>query len=103
MRRIFFAVSILFSATVLLLSVLNADEGMWLFEAPPSKQVKEKYGFELTDEWLEHIRLSSIRFGRGGSASFVSPSGLIMTNHHVGAAQLQMHSTPENDMLKNGF
>ncbi|MDR1480983.1 MAG: S46 family peptidase [Planctomycetaceae bacterium] len=85
------------------MSVLNADEGMWLFETPPSKQVKEKYGFDLTDKWLEHVRLSSVRFGRSGSASFVSANGLIMTNHHVGAAQLQMHSTPENNMLKNGF
>jgi hypothetical protein len=104
--RLFFSQlfsTVLFSAAVLFLSVLNADEGMWLFETPPSKQVKEKYGFDLTDKWLEHVRLSSVRFGRSGSASFVSANGLIMTNHHVGAAQLQMHSTPENNMLKNGF
>jgi hypothetical protein len=88
---------------VLSRSLLTADEGMWLFEIPPVQQVQSKYNFELTEEWLEHIRLSSVRFGRSGSASFVSPHGLIMTNHHVGASQLQMHSTPENNMLKNGF
>ncbi|MDR2761274.1 MAG: S46 family peptidase, partial [Planctomycetaceae bacterium] len=101
MKRTLFAVII--SITVLSLSASFADEGMWLFENAPVNQVKTKYNFNLTDEWLDHVRLSSIRFGRGGSASFVSPRGLIMTNHHVGAAQLQMHSTPENDMLKNGF
>ncbi|MDR1485693.1 MAG: S46 family peptidase [Planctomycetaceae bacterium] len=102
MLRIFFV--FLFSLTFLFLSVSCADEGMWLFENKAVvEQVKEKYGFNLTSEWMDHIRLSSVRFGRSGSASFISPNGLIMTNHHVGAAQLQMHSTPENDMLKNGF
>jgi hypothetical protein len=84
--------------------VLRADEGMWLFETKAVvDQVKAKYGFDLTDKWMEHVRLSSVRFGRSGSASFISPNGLIMTNHHVGASQLQMNSTPENNLLKNGF
>ncbi|MDR2643997.1 MAG: S46 family peptidase [Planctomycetaceae bacterium] len=100
----FICYTALFLLTVLSLSVLCADEGMWLFESNSvTAQVKEKYGFNMTDDWMEHIFKSSTRFGRSGSASFVSPNGLIMTNHHVGAAQLQMHSTPENDMLKNGF
>ncbi|MDR1923698.1 MAG: S46 family peptidase [Planctomycetaceae bacterium] len=106
MKRIFCVVFLVltFSVSVGLSFVsLCADEGMWLFENPPKQQLKEKYGFDLSDEWLLHVRLSSVRFGRSGSASFVSPAGLIMTNHHVGASQLQMHSTPENDMLKNGF
>ncbi|MDR3108776.1 MAG: S46 family peptidase [Planctomycetaceae bacterium] len=92
-------------AALVFISFTNAraDEGMWLFEAPPKQQVKERYNFDMTDSWLEHLRLSSVRFGRGGSASFVSANGLIMTNHHVGAGYLQMHSTPENDMLANGF
>lgn len=80
-----------------------ADEGMWLFDNPPKKQIKEKYGFELEDEWLKHVQLSSVRFGRGGSASFVSADGLILTNHHVGARQLAALSTPENDLLETGF
>ncbi|MDR2116810.1 MAG: S46 family peptidase [Planctomycetaceae bacterium] len=80
-----------------------ADEGMWLFDVPPVKQVKEKYDFELTPEWLQHVQQSSIRFARRGSASFVSSQGLIMTNHHVGARNLHELSTPENNLLENGF
>src|SRR3989442_8756634 len=52
----------------------NADEGMWLFNNPPRKQLKEKYGFEVTDPWLEHVQKSSVRFNSGGARAFVSPS-----------------------------
>ncbi|MDR0871457.1 MAG: S46 family peptidase [Planctomycetaceae bacterium] len=88
---------------VCLTSFLRADEGMWLFENPPKQQVKEKYNFDLTDGFLDHLRLSSCRFARRGSASFVSSQGLIMTNHHVGARNLHELSTPENNLLENGF
>src|SRR4030095_10692731 len=67
------------------LSLLNADEGMWLFNNPPRKQLKEKYGFDATDAWLEHVQKSSVRFNSGGSGSFVSEDGLALSNHHVGA------------------
>ncbi len=82
---------------------LHADEGMWLFNNPPKQRIKEKYGFELTDAWLDRVRLSSVRFNSGGSGSFVSPNGLVMTNHHVGADDLQKLSDEKNDYLKNGF
>ena len=65
------------------ISVSLADEGMWTFDNPPIKQLKERYGFEPTREWLDHVRLSSVRFNDGGSGSFVSPRGLVLTNHHV--------------------
>jgi hypothetical protein len=68
---------------------LHGDEGMWLFNAPPLKQLKEKYNFEPTPQWLDHVQKSSVRFNSGGSGSFVSPNGLVMTNHHVGAHDLQ--------------
>ncbi|MEZ6142438.1 MAG: S46 family peptidase [Zavarzinella sp.] len=84
-------------------SSLFGDEGMWLFNNPPKEYLKKKYGFEPTDAWLDHLRLSSVRFNSGGSGSFVSGNGLIMTNHHVGADDLQKLSTKENDILKNGF
>ncbi len=80
-----------------------ADEGMWTFDNPPKKQLKDKYGFDITQEWLDHVRLSSVRFNDGGSGSFVSSNGLVMTNHHVGAGQLQKMSTPEKDYIKTGF
>jgi len=80
-----------------------ADEGMWLFNNPPRKQLKEKYNFEPTAAWLEHLQKSAVRFNSGGSGSFVSARGLVMTNHHVGADALQKISTSEKDYLKTGF
>jgi len=79
------------------------DEGMWLFTNPPRKQVKDKYGFDLTDEWLNHIQKSSVRFNSGGSGSFVSPEGLVLTNHHVGADYLQKLGTKERNYYRDGF
>ncbi|MBS0660766.1 MAG: S46 family peptidase [Verrucomicrobia bacterium] len=90
-------------ATVLTAAPLAADEGMWLFTAPPREQLRERYQFEPSAEWLEHLRLSSIRFGNGASASFVSEDGLVMTNHHVGRGTIQKLSTPERNLLQNGF
>ena len=81
----------------------RADEGMWLFNDPPRKLLKERYGFDATDAWLEHVQKSSVRFNSGGSGEVVSEDGLIMSNHHVGADALQKLSTKENDYLKNGF
>jgi peptidase S46-like protein len=80
-----------------------ADEGMWTFDNPPLKQLKEKYGFTPTQAWLDHIRLSSVRFNDGGSGSFVSPNGLTITNHHVAFGQLQKLSTAGKDYVKDGF
>jgi hypothetical protein len=79
------------------------DEGMWLFNNVPKKLLKEKYGFEPTDAWLDHLQKASVRFNSGGSGSFVSANGLVMTNHHVGADDLQKLSTKEKDYLKDGF
>ncbi len=84
-------------------AILKADEGMWTLDNPPMKQLKENYGFEPTKEWLEHIRLSSVRFNDGGSGSFVSKNGLVLTNHHVALGQLQKLSSEKNDYVKNGF
>ena len=81
----------------------RADEGMWLFEDLPQELLKEKYGFEPTDEWAEHIRLASVRFNTGGSASFVSSTGLVLTNHHVAESTLHKLSSAENDYIKHGF
>src|SRR5262249_55297940 len=80
-----------------------ADEGMWTFENPPTKAIQEKYHFALTREWLDHVRLASARLNDGGSGSFVSSRGLLLTNHHVARGQLQKSSTPEHDYIKNGF
>ena len=80
-----------------------ADEGMWLFNNPPLKQLKEKYNFEPTPQWLEHLQKSSVRFNSGGSGSFVSSSGLAITNHHVGLDTLQKISSEKNNYVRDGF
>jgi hypothetical protein len=82
---------------------LTADEGMWTLDNPPLKQLKEKYGFEPTQAWLDHIRLASVRVGDGGSGSFISPNGLMLTNHHVALGQLQKVSTPQKNYVADGF
>ncbi|MEI6129330.1 MAG: S46 family peptidase [Planctomycetota bacterium] len=79
------------------------DEGMWPFDGLPLKELKEKYNFEPTPAWLDHVRLGSVRFDTGGSGSFVSPNGLVMTNHHVALETLQKVSTQEKDWVKDGF
>ncbi len=79
------------------------DEGMWTFDNPPIKQLQEKYGFTPTQEWLDHVRLSSVRFNDGGSGSFVSANGLVLTNHHVAMGQLQKMSTAEKNYVATGF
>ena len=81
----------------------NADEGMWLFTNPPRKQLKEKYNFDATDAWLEHVQKSSVRFNSGGSGSFVSEDGLVLSNHHVGADALQKFGDKDHDYLRDGF
>jgi Peptidase S46 len=82
---------------------LYGDEGMWLFSNPPRDYLKKKYGFDADQKWLDHVQKSSVRFNSGGSGSFVSPDGLVMTNHHVGADDLQKVSTEEKNYLKEGF
>ena len=86
----------LLTAPALLLAaapVVYGDEGMWLFNNPPRDYLKKKYDFDATPDWLEHVQKSSVRFNSGGSGSFVSPDGLVMTNHHVGADCLQKMGT----------
>ena len=80
-----------------------ADEGMWLFNAFPKERVQAHYGFTPTQEWLDHVRMSSVRFNNGGSGSFVSADGLAFTNHHVGADCIQKLSKAGTDYMKTGF
>src|SRR3989449_555739 len=85
----------------------GAKSGRWTSGRPQRKLWKERYGFEPTDAWLDHLRLSSVRLidggGGGGSASFVSANGLVLTNQHVAGGQLQKLSTAARDLVRDGF
>jgi hypothetical protein len=80
-----------------------ADEGMWLFDSLPAKQLTEKYHFQPTRDWLDRLQKASVRFNSGGSGSFVSTTGLAITNHHVGADALQKFSDEQHNYLRDGF
>jgi hypothetical protein len=92
----------LFSLSALQLNAL-ADEGMWPFNIVPKALIKQRYGFDVTDAWLKHVQLASVRFNNGGSGSFVSSDGLVMTNHHIASDTLAKISTPQKDYNKDGF
>jgi hypothetical protein len=86
-----------------LAAAARADEGMWLFNHPPREYLKKQYGFDPTDKWLEHVQKSSVRFNNGGSGSFVSADGLVMTNHHVGADCLEKLGDEHHNYYRDGF
>ncbi|KFA93827.1 S46 family peptidase [Archangium violaceum] len=97
MKRLLIVASLLGAAPAL------ADEGMWTYNNFPSAKVKEKYGFEPSQDWLNKVRLASAKFGGGCSSSFVSPEGLVMTNHHCARGCIQQLSTAKKDFIANGF
>jgi hypothetical protein len=102
-RRFLGVATVLVYLAALMGQPASADEGMWLFNRPPKQVLKERYNFEPTKEWLDHVQRASVRFDSGGSGSFISADGLVMTNHHVGADALQKMSDTKHNYLKEGF
>ena len=82
---------------------IRGDEGMYLFNDLPVKLLQERYGFQASEDWANHLRLSSVRFNSGGSGSFISSNGLVLTNHHVASDTLHKLSTPERNLIDDGF
>lgn len=76
---------------------------MWTFEHAPVDYFEKTYGFKATQEWLEDVKLSAIRFGNGCSASFISEDGLVMTNHHCGRGYVTSVMRDGEDLSKTGF
>ncbi len=99
-RLLFAALPCLFSLSA---SLCHADEGMWLFNDLPIEALKRNHGFAPSEKWSRHLMLSSVRFNSGGSASFVSSNGLVLTNHHVGADTLNKLSSAEHNYFRDGF
>src|SRR5436189_216967 len=92
----------LFSLQMLNMPV-RADEGMWPFNNVPRAEIKRKYGFDVTDDWLKKVQQASVRFNNGGSGSFVSSTGLVLTNYHIVEDFVGEVSTPQKDYAKEGF
>ncbi len=97
--RLFLFVIILFGVSPNLL----ADEGMWTLNNFPKKLFEKKYHTAPTDEWLKHVQLSSARLAGGCSGSFVSSTGLVMTNHHCAASCIEQLSNSKKDFIASGF
>src|SRR5213593_2958102 len=90
-------------AFVLLATAAVADEGMWLFNRPPRAQLKQRYNFDPSQAWLDHLRMSSVRFNSGGSGEFMSADGLLLTNHHVAVDCLSKISDAKHDYITTGY
>jgi hypothetical protein len=90
-------------AALLGLPFAIADDGIWLLNRFPKDRVAKKYGFSVSDDFLKRVQSASVRLNSGGSGSFVSPQGLIFTNHHVASDCIQKLSTPQNDYMNHGF
>lgn len=103
MRPRIFLCALLLAAFTFQSIPVTADEGMWTFNNVPREDIKQKYGFEVTDDWLRKVQLASVRFNNGGSGSFVSPNGLVLTNYHIVEDIVGEVSTPEKDLAKEGF
>ena len=76
---------------------------MWPFNMVPRERIKKDHGIDVTDAWLDHLRLASLRFNTGGSGSFISPNGLVLTNHHVASDCIAKLGSAGHDYLENGY
>ncbi len=95
-----FAIAVL---VVGLAGAVVADEGMWTFDNFPRAEVARRYGVQVTDRWLDRLQQSVVRLETGCTGSFVSPDGLILTNHHCVATCVADNSSARRDLVADGY
>ncbi len=95
--------SALLTLIVLIISApAFSDGGMWTFQQFPHALLKREHNADVSQAWLDRVRTSTIRLANC-TASFVSPDGLILTNHHCSEACLDEHSSADKNLLTDGF
>ena len=94
---------VLLAVVSLLPAMAIADEGMWTFDNPPRAALQQRYGVELTADWLDRVRKGTVRLDGGCTGSFISGSGLILTNHHCAQECIAANSTAGRDLLRDGY
>src|SRR5262245_35335360 len=90
-------------AAMVLCPVAYADEGMWTTFNFPSAAVRQKYSVTIDQAWLQRAQRATTRLEGGCTGSFISPDGLVLTNHHCVVRCLADHSSPGNDLVNDGF
>jgi hypothetical protein len=103
MRRLIFSALAAICTFSFVATTAVADEGMWTFDNFPAAKVKAAYGSAPNQAWLDHVRRSALRIAGGCSASFITPDGLVMTNHHCVLDCVAAISTREKNYVDNGF
>ncbi len=91
------------AAAALLALPALADEGMWTFDNPPRARIADAYGVDLTRAWLDRVRAATVRLETGCTGSFISGTGLILTNHHCAEACIAENSSAGRDLVADGF
>ncbi len=82
---------------------LQAAEGMWTLDNLPKAKIQQQYGYTPDQAFADRAMHASVRLAGGCSGSFVSPDGLVMTNHHCANECIQQLSTAQKDYIESGF